>query len=354
MKIMPFYLLKTFLKILGLVLPVFVTLYLVVEFFERIDDFVERQAAMRDIVLYFLLRLPIVTVQVGAFAILLSVSITIALLERSREMIAILAAGASPMRLVQPLLLGSVVIVGMTLFAEEYILPAAHRGLVVVQARGTRPKPPSALVQQGELWYRTPDAALVHIEFVDPKTARIHGISIYRKDRSGELFELVEAREAIWMRDRWALLQGVITRFRANVVTNTEPFTQIDLAIGLEPDDLRSLFRPPSHMSLSELRSYLRKLRGRGIDMLAYIIDLHTKLAHPCKAVVMTVVGLAAMWGARNARRISLGFASTLCAGAAYGLVVAAGTALSRSQQLPLPLALWLPHLVTLGLSTWI
>jgi len=234
------------------------------------------------------------------------------------------------------------------------MLPAAHRGLVGLQERGTRPKPPSVLVQQGEIWYRTPDAALVHIEFVDPKTARIHGISIYRKSRSGELFELLEAREAIWMRDRWALLHGVITRFHANLVTNTEPFTQMDLAIGLEPDDLRSMFRPPSHMSLSEVRSYLRKLRGRGIDMLAYLIDLHTKLALPFMSVVMTVVGLAAMWGARSARSISLGFASTLCAGAAYWLVVAAGTALSRSQQLPLPLGLWLPHLVTLGLSTWI
>jgi lipopolysaccharide export LptBFGC system permease protein LptF len=70
--------------------------------------------------------------------------------------------------------------------------------------------------------------------------------------------------------------------------------------------------------------------------------------------VVMTVIGLAAMWGARSARRISLGFAGIFCAGGGYWLLITAGIHLSRSQQLPVLLAIWLPHVVVLGLGSYL
>ena len=354
MNLLTVYLVKTFGKILAFVLPVFITLYLVVELVERIDEFVERQATLSVVMQYTLLRAPIIGAQVGPLAVLLSVALTIALLERNREMIAFLAAGASPLRLARPLLLGSLGIAAVTFCAEEYLLPGAHRGVMSLLERQTRPTPQSALVNQGEIWYRAPDAAFVHIELVEPAAQRIHGITIYRKGGTGDLVEQVEAAEGIWTGDHWTFLHGTISRFRTNVAADVDSFVHLDLAIGLEPADLRSMFTPPSHMSLSELRLYLRKLRGRGIDMLAYVIDFHTKLSAPLMDVVMTMVGLAAMWGARNARSISLGFAGTLCAAGGYWLLVTAGTALSRSQQLPLPLAIWLPHLVVLSLSTYV
>jgi len=60
LKIVTAYLLKTCGKILAFVLPVFMTLYLVVECVERLDDFVERQATLHVVMHYILLRLPIV------------------------------------------------------------------------------------------------------------------------------------------------------------------------------------------------------------------------------------------------------------------------------------------------------
>jgi lipopolysaccharide export LptBFGC system permease protein LptF len=114
------------------------------------------------------------------------------------------------------------------------------------------------------------------------------------------------------------------------------------------------MFTPPSHMSLSELQSYMRKLRDRGVDMTTYAQDFQTKLATPLMGFVMAVIGLAAMWGTHDTRRISLGFVGTLCGAAAYWLAMMAGTALSGTQQLPLLIGIWLPHLVALLLSSCI
>jgi lipopolysaccharide export system permease protein len=354
MKISTLYIFGTFAKILAFVLPVFIGLYLVVEFVERIDDFLHDQASSRTIMLYFLLRIPVVGVQVGPMAILMSVALGIALLQRSREIIAFLAAGTSPWHIVYPLLMGALVMAGVCLGAEELILPRAHRTLMDLQDDQRRSPPQGALIQQGEIWFRPPEATFVHIELLDPAAERIHGITIYRKDAAGELIEQVHAREALWLAGRWTLLDGTISRFQGNLTTHVEGFTQLEMPIGMEPEALRSMFTPPLHMSLSELQSYMRKLRDRGVDMTTYARDFQTKLATPFMGVVMAVIGIAAMWGTHDTRKITFGFVGTLGGAAAYWLTIMAGTALSGTQQLPMLIGIWLPHLVVLGLSSFI
>jgi lipopolysaccharide export system permease protein len=352
MKILTTYLLTTFGKILAFVLPVFITLYLVVEFVERIDDFLQSQADIATVMFYFIVRAPVVGVQVGPLAVLLSVALTVALLQRSREVIAFLAAGTSPWCIIQPFLLGALVVAGISLGTEELILPGAHRALVDLQEGHDRSPPQGALVQQGEIWFRGPEATFIHIELLDPAAERLHGITIFRTDIAGELIEQVQAREAVWLAGRWTLLQGTITRFQGNLTTQVENFTRLEMRIGMEPQALQAMFTPPAQMGLSELQSYMRRLRDRGVDMTVYARDFQMKLATPLMGVVMAVVGLAAMWGTHDTRKMSLGFVSALCGAAAYWLLVMAGTALSGTQQLPLLLGIWLPHMLVLSLSS--
>jgi len=295
MKILTVYVLSTFAKIFAFILPVFIGLYLVVEFVERIDDFLEIQAGMGTIMLYFLLRTPVVGVQVGPLAILLSVALSVALLQRSREMMAFMAAGASPWRMIHPFLLGAFIMAGASLGAEELILPGAHRALIDLQEDHRHAPPQGALVQQGEIWFRASETTFVHIELVDPTAERIHGITMYRRDSAGELSEQVEGREAVWHAGRWMLLDGTISRFQEKLPSDVENFTQLELPLGMEPEALRSMSMPSSHMSLSELQSYMRRLRNRGVDMTTYARDFQTKLATPFMGIVMVVMGFAAM-----------------------------------------------------------
>jgi lipopolysaccharide export system permease protein len=351
MKILPRYLLSTFGKILAIILPLFIVLYLVVEFVEGIDDFLRYQSTMSTVLLYFLLRVPVVGVEVSPLAVLLAVTLTVALLQRSREMIAMLAAGSSPWYIMHPFLVGSLVIAAISLGMEEWILPSAHRAMTDLQEDQRRPPPQGALIQQGEIWFRGPESTFIHIELLDPAAERLHGITIFRKDTNGDLIEQLQAREAVWLAGQWVFLQGTITQFQASLPARVENFARLERPIGMEPEALRSMFTPPSQMSLSDLQSYMRRLRDRGVDMTVYARDFQVKLANPLMGVVMAIVGLAAMWGTHDTRNISLGFVGTLCGAGTYWLLVMAGTALSGSQQLPLVFGIWLPHLIVLGLS---
>jgi lipopolysaccharide export system permease protein len=208
-----------------------------------------------------------------------------------------------------------------------------------------------AFMQQGELWFRAPDAAFVHIELFDPASERLRGITLYRKDSSSRLIEQAQAREAVWLAGHWLLLDGTIRHFQGNLPAQVDTFTQLEVPIGLEPAELQSISTPPAQMSLSGLWAYMSRLRDRGVDMTAYAQDFQTKLATPTMAMVMAVVGLTAMWG-HNTRRMSLRFISTLCGAAAYWLLVMAGTSLNSSQHLSLQMGIWGPHVMVLSLSS--
>ena len=351
MKILTSYMLSTFAKILAFVFPVFVMLYLVVEFIERMDDFLQSAVSANTILCYFLYQIPIVGVRVGPLAVLLSVALTVALLQRSREIIAFLASGTSPWQIMCPFLIGALVMSAMSLGTEEWLLPGAYRALTALERDQHRSPPPGAFMQQGELWFRAPDAAFVHIELFDPASERLHGITLYRTDPSVRLMEQVQAREAVWLAGRWLLLDGTIRHVQGTLPAQVDTFTQLEVPLGLEPAELRSISTPPAQMSLSDLQAYMRRLRDRGVDMMAYVQDFQTKLATPTMAVVMAVVGLTAMWG-HNTRRISLGFISTLCGAAAYWLLVMAGTSLSGSQHLSIQMGIWGPHVMVLSLSS--
>jgi lipopolysaccharide export system permease protein len=351
MKILTSYVFSTFAKILTIIMPVFIMLYLVVEFVERMDDFLQSQVSMHTILRYFLFQIPIVGVRVGPLAVLLSVALAVALLQRSSEIIACLAAGTSPWQIIYPFLIGALVMTGMSLGTEEWLLPGAYRGLTDLEKDQHHSPSPGAFMQQGELWFRAPDAAFVHIELFDPVAERIHGIALFRTDPDGGLLERIQAREAVWLAGRWMLLDGTISHFQGNLAAQVDTFTQLEKPIGLEPAGLQSISTPPTQMSLSDLRTYMRRLRDRGVDITAHAQDFQTKLATPLMAVVMAVVGLTAMWG-HNTRRMSLGFISTLCGAAAYWLLVMAGTALSSSQHISLQMGVWGPHVMVLSLSS--
>jgi lipopolysaccharide export system permease protein len=206
MRILTLYILSTFAKILAFIIPVFIGLYLVVEFVERMDDFLQHEATLSTILLYFLFRIPVVGVQVGPLAILLAVALTVALLQHSREIVAFLAAGTSPWHIISPFLLGAFVIAGISLGTEELVLPGAHRALIELREDQRRVPPEGAFIEQGEIWFRSNEVTFVHIELLDPAAERLHGMTIYRKDAAGDLIEQIYAREALWLSGRWILM----------------------------------------------------------------------------------------------------------------------------------------------------
>lgn len=98
------YVAKEFSRNFALTLAAFVSIYLLIDFFEKIDRLVRAQIGIITIVEYFAAKIPVAAAQVLPASVILAVIITFGLLSRHNETIAVQCAGINLIRLLNPIL----------------------------------------------------------------------------------------------------------------------------------------------------------------------------------------------------------------------------------------------------------
>ncbi|MGB5923485.1 MAG: LptF/LptG family permease, partial [Syntrophobacteria bacterium] len=104
MRVLSRYIILELIKIIAICLGVVIALYLVIDFFERIDDFLEAKLPLSLALRYFLLKLPLIVQQGIPMAVLMGTLISLGLMARSNELLALKAGGVSPVLVVGPIL----------------------------------------------------------------------------------------------------------------------------------------------------------------------------------------------------------------------------------------------------------
>ena len=80
-------------------------LFLIVELFDRMDDFIERQVFWVDAVYYLFLKLPGLVYQIVPAIFLLASVLTFSTLTKHNEITAMRSGGIAPLRLARPIFL---------------------------------------------------------------------------------------------------------------------------------------------------------------------------------------------------------------------------------------------------------
>jgi len=93
------YISTLFLRNLAFILLALVSLYALIEFIEKVDDFIENQAALINYVLFPIYNLPLMISNTLPMAVLLGAFATIGDLSRTNQLTALLGGGISISRI---------------------------------------------------------------------------------------------------------------------------------------------------------------------------------------------------------------------------------------------------------------
>ena len=115
MKILSKYLSKEFFKVFLLCEVIFLTLYLIIDFFQKIDNFIDASVSKGIMISYFLFKCPFVMVQMTPPATLISVIILFSLMKKNQEIEAIKTCGLNIFNFSQPIIITSILL-GVCLF----------------------------------------------------------------------------------------------------------------------------------------------------------------------------------------------------------------------------------------------
>jgi lipopolysaccharide export system permease protein len=342
-RLLEHYVSREFLKIFLLSLTAFLTLYLVVDFFEKIDQLVRANLGLTEMGHYILLKVPVALEQVLSPAVLLGAMLTFGLLTRTRETMAIRTSGLDILRLTRPVLFLAALVAGGLLILNLYVIPWSQFNLNGFWETQVQGKPPRNLVNPEHLWYKG-DRAIYNILVYRKNIQTLEGVKIFRFDDKFNLIQVIAARRAVWQDGRWHLHQGLIQNFDQPGENQVKSFNELTLTLTETPKDFGGLERKPAEMDVEELLRFVGRLERDGYKSTSYRLEIQNRFAMALVPLVLAALGLGL---ALRQEKIFIPGMVAVGLGLmfAYWLFLGFSTSLGQAGRWPIIGAVWLPHL---------
>lgn len=353
MRILDRYLTREFTRNLLLITGAFVSLFLIIDFFEKIRMFLSNHATFRQMALHFLFRIPMVVSQTLPAAVLLASLMTCGTLSRHNEIVAMKANGISLYRLSLPILAIATLVSGLVFLLSEWVTPYTNERSEYIRLVEVQKRPSLGSFKQDQIWYRG-EKGIYNFNLFDPASSRLHGIVIHYLDRDMNLLLRLDAERGEWRNGRWHFQNVLIARYPQGNFPTVERMANHVADLPEKPDNFKVVQKDVEVMGYFELDRYIRKLRSEGYDTMRYETDLQGKLAFPLVGIILAAIGIAFSLRSERSGGIAQGIGAGLVIGFSYWLVYAFGLSLGRSGTFSPFVAAWFANATFIALSVWL
>ena len=346
MKIISRYLYKEFFTFFIISLITFLLIYLVIEFFGKIDNFLEAHVPLKVAFLFFIYHIPFVIHQMTPVSVLISVMLTLGIMNKHNEILAIKNCGISLFRLFYPLVAISIFIGIGLFFLSESIVPITSSVANNIWKIQVEKKDTQGAYKLSHVWYRG-KGSIYQIRSYDSRKNIIEGLSIFFFDDTFTLHKRIDARKAKWIKGIWYLNDGLIQKISPDGSRKTMRFRSHTIQLPETPRVFERTMKAPEEMSFWELKRYTKKIREEGYDSTRCQVDLHNKIASPFISLVLTLIGIPL--GLRK-KKGGIPFGITIGIGISflYLLIFGLSRSLALSGALPPAFGVWLANLLFL------
>lgn len=355
MRILFWYTARQFLRMFFLCIAGLVVLYLVVDFFENIRDFLKHDASLFRFLSYFLFRIPDIAFQLTPLAVLMSTLLSLGLMSKSHEITAMRSCGLSLVQIGAPFLVFGMVFALLGLLSTAVIVPKATNRAEYIQDVYIEKKAPPPTYKAERLWLRAGSRTLMNIRLMAPDGSRLTNVHLYQLSPDFRLQEIITAKEAQYANGNWTLTHAIRRIIRPDSRVLTKAFAHMSVDLPHDPGYFKSwLARESEKMTFHEILSYVNRLEAGGYSAAEFRTDFWGRVAFPFSSVVLGIAGLALglrQTGGRGTG-VSKGIGLAILIGFCYWTTHSVGIALGRSGALAPWLAGWVAAIL-FGAIAW-
>lgn len=341
--------LVTFFRSYVIVLVSLISLFVVIDLFTHLDDFVNKPggfaASVRHITFFYGNRVPELFDLLGNFMTLIAGVFTVAWMQRNNELLPLLSAGVPTRRAIRPVLLGSALTLALGPLNQEFVIPE-----VADQLTSQRDDPDQTKAQSIMGAY---DTSGIHFEGYTGfrKDLRVERMCVTFPETSpGGMLHLT-AKEAVYRPKRdddpltggWLLTDAAPDTFEDKLPLNLTVLGTGRFFVKVQDADYDTVCRGGSwyiYASTSDLQSMLTDPEPRRRGKLAVLF--HTRVTRPFVGMLMVVFGLSVVLANPN-RHVIISSGLCLIVSATIFLFTIACKYLGDQDVVPPPLAAWLP-----------
>ncbi len=246
------YLLAQFVKYFITLNVGFAALYLLIDFFEKFDEFAEAGKSMTMVVKFFMLNIPFVVDQLSPVLILLSGVITLGIMNNNNELLALKASGIPLRKIINPILTGSLVATAIFILAAQFLLPKTISTTNDIWYEQVRGKVPLGIFRNGRYYYKGSEG-FYSFQWPNKERMVFQNFSYSTWDENYNVKEVAVAEFADWVSPNWELKNGQLIVPDESGSFVAKPFGVYSFDFPESPDDFLVPEYESAEMSLTRL-----------------------------------------------------------------------------------------------------
>ncbi|MFO7621330.1 MAG: LptF/LptG family permease [Bacteroidales bacterium] len=345
-RIIDLYIIRKFLGTFVFSLILILTIAVVFDFAEKIDNFMEKEAPAKAIIFdYYMNFIPFFATLFAPLFVFISVIFFTSKMSANTEIIAILNSGMSFRRMMWPYFLSALVIAIFIYLLTNFVIPDANMKRMNFEDKYYRRT--SRRVQVMNVHRQVYRNIYIYMESFNPLSMSGRNFTIEKFDDDGMLQSKLSSMWVRWdtATQRWTVGNYYIREIgrEGEVITRG---MQTDTTLTITPDDLS---RDPDFvhtMTYNDLRRYISLLRLQGSDEIKlFLIEKHRRFSSPFAVFILTLIGVSL-----SSRKVRGGIGMNIGIGLGlsftYILFMQFSSQFSLKGNLDPMLATWIPNII--------
>jgi lipopolysaccharide export system permease protein len=345
-KLIDVYIIRKFLGTFFFCLALILTIAVVFDFAEKIDNFMEKEAPVRAIIFeYYLNFIPYFAMLFAPLFVFISVIFFTSKMAVNTEIIAILNSGMSFRRMMWPYFISSFIIALFTFILTNFVIPKAN--LVRMDFEDKYYRSSNRRVTVENIHRQVFKNIYVYMGSFNPLSQRGQNFTIEKFSDSGRLESKLSSSSVTYdtAKNKWKAMNYYLREIKGNeeIITRGK---SIDTALIIKPGDFS---RDPGFvgtMTYRELDDYIKLLQMQGSDELKlFLIEKHRRYASPFAVFILTLIGVSL-----SSRKIRGGIGMNIGLGLvlsfSYILFLQFASQFSLKGDLGPMIAMWIPNML--------
>lgn len=271
---------------------ILVFIYVIIDLFEDLGKFIERNVSLISLVKYYALLSPSYFVLLMPVAALMACFLVLGFMTRHREIIALRSGGVSIWRLGMPVLgLGSALVVGSFLFNETVTVWANYHFARVKTVEIDKRPPPSQRLRRTFFYYGEHDR-IFFIRQLNPVEGEIFNFTIWEVGPRQKIKRRLDAARAKWRDGRWTAFAVVLRDFTSDTTETISRYDSLCLAgTNEKPGDFLKEVKPLDQANVLELTGSIRRKSRAGDDVSKERVELNYRISFPFINLILLLLG---------------------------------------------------------------
>jgi len=353
MKKIDYYIIKKFLGTFFYAIALLTVIIIIFDVSEKIENFIENEAPLYEIIFsYYLNFIPYFINLFSYLFVFISVIFFTSKLASNTEIIAILSAGISFRRLLQPYLISAAILGALSFALANFVIPHTN-----IETRAFKQKYIQNLRNDmgHNIHLQMSKGVFAYIERFDRKSNTAQKFSLEQIDSTGKLKYKLNTEKAIYdsVSNKWQLknyYERYINGLNEELIIGKEK----DTTLKISPKDLILIKEDYEEMDFMEIRNFIDKQKLKGApNVITYEIEMYKRIAFPFASIILTIIGVSL-----SSRKVRGGIGVHLGAGIAltflYILFMQFTTVFAISGNLSPLAAAWLPNIIYIFIALYL